>query len=108
MVPRGKDGLLYCRFSLQAVQVLSDRLYCLASFLKEYLERRQQRQTRTRWGAAGQGAGQGVSLAGAGVGGGLFGGLGGGDAGSVQGQAAKRQRLTHAAALEDERTARIR
>ena len=105
--------------------MLEDKLRCLSSFLSDYLARRQSR------GSSGAGSysryspmppplqQQALPAAGLlfspslgdafnmGMGAGMGGGMGGGEGLMGQG-AAKRQRLTHAAALEDERTARVR
>jgi hypothetical protein len=105
-------------------QAVCDRLQGLASFLKSYLDRRQQRgYSRYASGSvlphvtgSGGDGGAFLALPGGGSSGGTLGAIGDyygsgsasfGVAEAGQ-QAAKRQRLTHAAMLEDERTARIR
>jgi len=91
--------LLKCRLSMETMTVLVDKMCCLVAFINEFLSRRQQRGAASRYSP----------VRALGGGGGLF-GLGDGldDSSGIMGQAAKRQRLTHAAMLEDERTARIR
>ena len=91
-------------------QLLCDKLHCLSSFLDGYLERRRQRGGLGRYGGTGGAApghdGLAMMMLAGGAGAGA--GTGGDGADGPQGQAAKRQRLMHAMALEDERTSHIR
>ncbi|GAX83884.1 hypothetical protein CEUSTIGMA_g11309.t1, partial [Chlamydomonas eustigma] len=121
--PRGKGGLLHCKFSDRSMEAVCERLQGLAAFLKTYLDRRHLRgYSRFASGGAAMlprsagAGGDGTAFLALPGGGGMGGpggyflsgsGLGGGEVDAGQ-QAAKRQRLTHAAMLEDERTARIR
>jgi hypothetical protein len=117
-------------------QVLIDKLYCLDVYLADSLSRRQRRGYSARYAPGGGGAARaplqpvqpmqaGGGLFGIGSaagGGGLYGGSAVGvdaaygmaapgsfqDGAAAAQQAAKRQRLTHAAGLEDERTGRVR
>ena len=89
--------------------MVADKLQCLDSFLLEHLSRRQQRGYSNGGGGGRSHSPGRTGLMGVVPGGGsssaFFGAEGDGGAG---GQAAKRQRLSQAAGLEDERTARMR
>ncbi|KAJ9533495.1 hypothetical protein QJQ45_026554, partial [Haematococcus lacustris] len=117
---RAGDSSLHPQLSATTLTALTERLRCLEAFIAQQLSKRQQRAAQhataahpcSRGGLQGLGGG----YAGMGYGGGLFGGgqqVGGGggcrcrpDQCSQAG--GKRQRLSHAALLEDERSARLK
>jgi len=104
-------GVLHCSFSARTMAALIERLHCLDMFLTDFINRRQQQGYSARYSPK---QGSSISFGGgyAPTAGGLFGPAyqedmqNGGMA--VAQQAAKRQRLNHAAQLEDERTSRTR
>ncbi|KAF5829261.1 Non-repetitive/WGA-negative nucleoporin C-terminal-domain-containing protein [Dunaliella salina] len=105
------SSVLHCSFSARTMAALIERLHCLDMFLTDFINRRQQQGYSARYSPK---QGSSISFGGgyAPSAGGLFGPAyqeemqNGGMA--VAQQAAKRQRLNHAAQLEDERTSRTR